>query len=107
MYMTKLRATLSTGLAFCIAMLAVGRAEAQLTAPAAKLPDGATLFKQQCATCHITNASDPPRQGPTLFDIVGREAGTVEVFAIRRDLPRQDSNGTSRSSMSGWPIRRR
>lgn len=38
------------------------------------------LFKQQCAVCHTTNVSDPPRQGPTLFSIVGREAGTAQGF---------------------------
>ncbi|HXL32309.1 MAG TPA: c-type cytochrome [Bradyrhizobium sp.] len=38
------------------------------------------LFKQQCATCHTTNTSDPSRQGPTLFNIVGRDAGTAEGF---------------------------
>jgi cytochrome c len=61
-------------------MLAVDRAGAQLTPPSAKEPDGAVLFKQQCALCHTTKASDPPRQGPTLFNIVGREAGTAEGF---------------------------
>jgi len=61
-------------------MLAVDRAGAQLTPPPAKPPDGAVLFKQQCALCHTTNASDPPRQGPTLFNIIGREAGTAEGF---------------------------
>jgi cytochrome c len=78
--MTRRRAALLIGLACCIAMLAVGRAEAQLTPPAAKPPDGAMIFKQQCALCHTTNVSDPPRQGPTLFNIVGRDAGTVEGF---------------------------
>jgi cytochrome c len=78
--MTKLRAALPIGLAFGIAMLAVGRAAAQLTPPPAKPPDGAMLFKQQCAVCHTTNASDPARQGPSLFNIVGREAGTAEGF---------------------------
>src|SRR5258706_15747074 len=80
MYMAKLSAALSIGLALCIATLAVERAAAQLTPSAAKPLDGAALFKQQCATCHATNASDPPRQGPTLFNIVGREAGTAEGF---------------------------
>jgi cytochrome c len=78
--MTKLRAALPIGLAFGMAMLAVGRAAAQLTPPPAKPPDGAMLFKQQCAVCHTTNASDPARQGPSLFNIVGREAGTAEGF---------------------------
>jgi cytochrome c len=48
--------------------------------PEAKPPDGAALFKQQCATCHATNLSDAPRQGPTLVQIVGRQAGKVEGF---------------------------
>jgi cytochrome c len=80
MYMTRRRAALSIGLACCIAMLVADRAAAQLTPPPAKPHDGATLFKQQCATCHTTNPSDPSRQGPTLFNIVGREAGTAEGF---------------------------
>jgi cytochrome c len=80
MYMTKRRAALRIGLAFCAAALAVDHAAAQLTPPPAKSSDGATLFKQQCATCHTTNTSDPSRQGPTLFNIVGREAGTAAGF---------------------------
>jgi cytochrome c len=80
MDMTKRRAALPIGLACCIAMLAVDHARAQLTPPPAKPPDGAVLFKQQCALCHTTNVSDPPRQGPTLFNIVGREAGAADGF---------------------------
>ena len=48
--------------------------------PSAKPPDGATLFKQQCATCHTTNRSDPVRQGPSLFKVVGRQAGKLDDF---------------------------
>ena len=68
------------GLGFCSATSTVGVASAQMSLPAAKPADGAALFKQQCATCHTTNASDPPRQGPSLFNIVGRDAGTAEGF---------------------------
>ena len=68
------------GLGFCSATSTVGVASAQVSLPAAKQADGAALFRQQCATCHTTNASDPPRQGPTLFNIVGREAGAAEGF---------------------------
>ncbi len=68
------------GLGFCSAVSIAGAACAQIPLPTAKPPDGAALFKQQCATCHTTNASDPPRQGPTLFNIVGRKAGTAEGF---------------------------
>jgi cytochrome c len=78
--MKKRRAAVVIGLGFCSAVSIAGAARAQIPLPTAKLPDGAALFKQQCATCHTTNASDPPRQGPTLFNIVGRKAGTAEGF---------------------------
>ena len=80
MYVTKLRTTWTTGLGFCGAMLAATIAVAQMPLPAAKASDGATLFKQQCATCHTTNLTDPVRQGPPLFKIVGRPAGKVDGF---------------------------
>jgi cytochrome c len=78
--MKKRRAAVVIGLGFCSAVSIVGAASGQMPLPTAKPPDGAVLFKQQCATCHATNASDPPRQGPTLFNIVGRKAGTAEGF---------------------------
>jgi cytochrome c len=80
MYVTKLRTTWTIGLGFCGAMLAATIAVAQMPLPAAKPPDGATLFKQQCATCHSTNLTDPARQGPPLLKIVGRPAGKVDGF---------------------------
>jgi cytochrome c len=61
-------------------VLVVTTVSAQMPLPQAKPPDGATLFKQQCATCHTTNQSDPGRQGPSLFKIVGREAGKADGF---------------------------
>jgi cytochrome c len=94
MCMMKLRATLATtlviGLGFCGAVPAVRPAAAQMPLPAPKPPDGATLFKQQCATCHTTNVTDPPRQGPSLFDIVGRRAGTVEGFRYSAGFSKAD-----------------
>ena len=78
--MKKRRAAVVIGLGFCSAVSIVGVASAQIPLPAAKPADGAALFKQQCALCHTTNASDPPRLGPTLFNIVGRDAGTAEGF---------------------------
>ncbi|HEX9471941.1 MAG TPA: c-type cytochrome [Bradyrhizobium sp.] len=68
------------GLGFCSAMATADAALAQISLPATKSPDGAALFKQQCATCHTTNLSDPLRQGPPLVQIVGRPAGKVEGF---------------------------
>ena len=68
------------GLGLCGTLIAVRMAGAQMQLPVAKPPDGATLFKQQCATCHTTNSSDPARQGPSLFKIVGRSAGKIAGF---------------------------
>jgi cytochrome c len=80
MHMTGRRALQAIGLGWCGAMLIARIAGAQMPLPAAKPPDGPTLFKQQCATCHTTNLTDPVRQGPSLFKIVGRKAGTADGF---------------------------
>ena len=88
--MTKLRTTRAIGLGFCAALLVVTMAGAQMPLPAAKPPDGATLFKQQCATCHTTNMSDPVRQGPTLFKIVGRSAGKADGFHYSAGFAKAD-----------------
>jgi cytochrome c len=69
------------------------RRRADAAAPA-KPTDGATLFKQQCATCHFTELSEPVRQGPSLFRIVGRPAGKVDDFhysAAKADFARDDA----------------
>jgi cytochrome c len=88
--MTKLRTTRAIDLGFCAALLVVTMAGAQMPLPAAKPPDGATLFKQQCATCHTTNMSDPVRQGPTLFKIVGRSAGKADGFHYSAGFAKAD-----------------
>lgn len=48
--MAKLGATIGMAAGLCIALFAAQLADAQMPLPAAKPPDGATLFKQQCAT---------------------------------------------------------
>jgi cytochrome c len=79
--MARLRAIqATTGLGFVSTLLVVTMAGAQMPLPSAKPPDGTTLFKQQCATCHTINPSDPARQGPSLFKIVGRPAGKADGF---------------------------
>src|ERR1700722_13903394 len=78
--MRKRRAILVMGLGFCSAISTVDTASAQMPSPAIKPPDGAALFKQQCATCHSTNLSDLPRQGPPLVQVSGRQSGKVEGF---------------------------
>ena len=90
MHMTIRRATRSIGFGFCGAAFAVTVASAQVTLPDAKPPDGAALFKQQCGTCHTTNATDPIRQGPSLFKIVGRPAGKAEGFHYSAGFAKAD-----------------
>jgi len=90
MYMTKLRATFAIGLACCGAMFVVKVALAQMPLPEAKPPDGPTLFKQQCATCHTNNLTDPVRQGPSLFGVVGRRVGSVDGFHYSAGFAKAD-----------------
>ena len=78
--MTKLCTIWAIGLGFYATLPVVTMASAQMPLPEAKPPDGATLFKQQCATCHTNNLSDPVRQGPSLFKIVGKPAGKADGF---------------------------
>jgi cytochrome c len=75
-----LGSVLFLGLGFCSAIATADSAAAQISLPAAKPPDGAMLFKQQCASCHATSLSEPPRQGPPLAGILGRQAGKLEGF---------------------------
>jgi cytochrome c len=89
-HMTMLRTTRAIGLGCCAALLVVTVARAQVALPAAKPPEGTTLFKQQCATCHTTNLSDPARQGPSLFKIVGRQAGKVDGFRYSAGFGKAD-----------------
>jgi cytochrome c len=90
MWMTKLRAPFAVGLGLCGAMLVARAALAQMPLPEAKQPDGPTLFKQQCATCHTSNLTDPVRQGPSLFGIIGRHAGSVEGFHYSAGFAKAD-----------------
>ncbi len=67
--------------AFLLAMLGWPiAAAAQMPIPEAPAPDGARLFRNQCATCHSINAADPARQGPNLAHVVGRKIGSVEGY---------------------------
>jgi cytochrome c len=88
--MTKLLGRWAIGLGFCGALLVAQVAGAQVPLPAPTPTDGATLFKQQCATCHTTNASEQARQGPSLFGIAGRPAGKVDGFRYSAGFAQAD-----------------
>ncbi len=61
-------------------LAASGLARAQMAIPAAAPPSGASLFRNQCATCHTLDPALPPRQGPTLAHVVGRHVGAAPGF---------------------------
>lgn len=43
-------------------------------------PNGETLFRQRCGSCHTVQAGQN-RMGPSLRGVVGRRAGAVEGYA--------------------------
>ncbi|MCB4806199.1 cytochrome c [Methylobacterium brachiatum] len=67
-----------------------GSAHAQVGPPVAQLPSGQVLFERQCATCHSINTTDPARQGPTLFGVIGRKAGTVAGYHYSAGFSKAD-----------------
>lgn len=66
-------------LAFVLVFGVSYAAQAQMAVPAAEPPDGATLFRRQCATCHAL-VPNQVRQGPNLAGVYGRRAGTVPDY---------------------------
>lgn len=71
------------GLLAMVAAAWPGTGFAQMTLPDADstTPDGATLFLNQCGTCHTVEHGAPPRQGPNLAGVVGRKVGTLPGFS--------------------------
>lgn len=76
--------------AILITMVAGTPAGAQMALPEAAAPDGAKLFKNQCAACHTLHAAEPQRQGPTLEGVVGRKAGAVAAFHYSAGFAKAD-----------------
>ena len=63
---------------FVLSIAATGVAQAQMVVPTAA-PDGASLFRNQCGTCH-SRVTGEKRQGPNLAGVFGRKAGTVPDY---------------------------
>lgn len=66
--------------ALAAGMVVGPQAHAQMPLPAPAPPDPATLFARQCGTCHVATPEGAPRQGPNLWGVFGRKAGSVEGF---------------------------
>jgi len=60
-------------------------ADAAAPAPAAA-PDGAALFQQRCASCHVPQEGKPPPLGPMLTGVFGRAAGTQPGYDYTDEL---------------------
>lgn len=59
----------------------VHSAGAQMPIPMAPVQqDAATLFRNQCGTCHSLDPADPPRQGPLLKGVYGRKPGSLPGY---------------------------
>lgn len=56
------------------------RAQLPFNLPKASPQDGASLFANQCGTCHTVEHGAPPRQGPNLVGVYLRKAGTLPEF---------------------------
>jgi len=67
-------------------------AQAQMTLPDDNPapPDGATLFLNQCGTCHTVEHGAAPRQGPNLAGVVGRKAGSLPGFKYSEGFSKAD-----------------
>jgi cytochrome c len=64
---------------FLIALLASGASAAD------PLP-GEAAFLQQCGTCHVISPTPSPRQGPNLYRVIDRPAGTLKGFKYSKAL---------------------
>jgi|SRR5919108_1735801 cytochrome c len=49
-------------------------------AAAVDLTAAEAQFKKSCGTCHTTVADAPARQGPNLFGVIDRKAGSMPGF---------------------------
>ena len=53
---------------------------APVAAQAQAAPDGATLFRQRCASCHVAAPNATARLAPDLTGVVGRKAASAPRF---------------------------
>ena len=65
--------------------------------------EGKALFKKYCGTCHTAEKGGGKRQGPNLFGVVGRKAGTLPGFTYS-DALRENKDGVvwTRETLDPW-----
>ena len=62
-----------------LAVMGTAIAVSGMPAPA-QAEDAAALFVKNCQTCHTIEKGGVARQGPPLWGVIGRKAGTVDGF---------------------------
>ena len=78
---------------FLVVLAGFGPAHAQMpfgVQPPAAALEPAALFRNQCGTCHATEAGAPPRQGPNLAGVYMRPAGKLPQFKYSTGFASQD-----------------
>jgi cytochrome c len=58
----------------------LARAQLPFSVPQPEPPTTASLFANQCGTCHTVERNAPPRQGPNLAGVYLRKPGTLPGF---------------------------
>merc|ERR1712117_818375 len=56
------------------------KAEPDVQVPEGDIKKGAKLFKAKCAQCHTCEKGGNAKQGPPLWGVMGRTAGTYDGF---------------------------
>jgi len=56
------------------------REEPEVEVPEGNAKKGAKIFKAKCAQCHTIDKGGNTKQGPNLFGLFGRPAGTLAGF---------------------------
>ena len=54
------------------------------------MSNGELQFARKCSVCHTLNADGKRRAGPTLFEVFGRRAGTLEGYPYSNALLNSD-----------------
>lgn len=54
--------------------------------PAGATTDGEALYKAQCQVCHTIEKGGEKRQGPNLWAVIGRTAGSIDGFPYSNGL---------------------
>ncbi len=69
--------------------------------PAAAMDGGAKLYKKHCKVCHTLGKGEAARQGPNLWAVVGRPAGSVKGFKYSKAMAAVGITWT-RENLDAW-----